>query len=73
MGCVIDWSICRQFADFLIAVEAEMAKVSWPTRSELIHSSLVVIITIIGLAAMLCGVRHVLEIRCCIVDLTGDR
>jgi preprotein translocase subunit SecE len=41
------------FADFLIAVEAEMAKVSWPTRSQLIKSSLVVIITIIGLAAIL--------------------
>ena len=42
-----------QFADFLIAVEAEMAKVSWPTRPQLIRSSLVVIITIIGLAAIL--------------------
>jgi preprotein translocase subunit SecE len=42
-----------QFADFLIAVEAEMAKVSWPTRSQLIRSSLVVIITIVGLAAIL--------------------
>ncbi len=41
------------FADFLIAVEAEMAKVSWPTRTQLIRSSLVVIITIIGLAAIL--------------------
>ena len=42
-----------QFADFLIAVEAEMAKVSWPSRSQLIKSSLVVIFTIIGLAAIL--------------------
>jgi preprotein translocase subunit SecE len=41
------------FADFLIAVEAEMAKVSWPTRAELIRSSLVVIIVILGMAALL--------------------
>ena len=43
------------FADFLIAVEAEMNKVSWPTRSELIRSSLVVLITIFFLAAVLFG------------------
>ncbi len=41
------------FADFLIAVEAEMNKVSWPTRSELIRSSLVVIFCIFFLAAVL--------------------
>ena len=41
------------FADFLIAVEGEMAKVSWPSRSELIRSSVVVILTIVLLAAVL--------------------
>ena len=41
------------FADFLIAVEAEMNKVSWPTRSELVRGSAVVLIVIIGLAAVL--------------------
>lgn len=41
------------FADFLIAVEGEMAKVSWPNRTELIRSSIVVIVTIILLAAVL--------------------
>ena len=41
------------FADFLIAVEAEMNKVSWPTRSELIRSSLVVIFCIFFLAFVL--------------------
>src|ERR1700733_14223669 len=34
-----------RFADFLIAVEAEMNKVSWPTRIELVRSSIVVIFT----------------------------
>jgi preprotein translocase subunit SecE len=41
------------FADFLIAVEAEMNKVSWPTRPELIRASLVVLVTIFALAAVL--------------------
>jgi len=44
-----------RFADFLIAVEAEMAKVSWPTRSELVRSSIVVIVVILGLAVVLFG------------------
>jgi preprotein translocase SecE subunit len=34
------------FADFLIAVEAEMNKVSWPTRPELFRASAVVLIVI---------------------------
>jgi preprotein translocase subunit SecE len=41
------------FADFLIAVESEMAKVSWPTSSEVIRSSAVVIALIFALAAIL--------------------
>jgi preprotein translocase subunit SecE len=43
------------FADFLIAVEAEMNKVSWPSRHELIRGSLVVLVTIILLALVLFG------------------
>jgi preprotein translocase subunit SecE len=41
------------FADFLIAVEAEMNKVSWPTRRELWNSSLVVMFVIFAMAAFL--------------------
>ena len=41
------------FADFLIAVEAEMNKVSWPTKDVLVRSSLVVIFVILAMAAML--------------------
>lgn len=41
------------FADFLIAVEAEMNKVSWPTQTELVRASIVVIILIFGLAGVL--------------------
>ena len=42
-----------RFADFLIAVEAEMAKVSWPTGQEVFRSSVVVIFLIFALAALL--------------------
>jgi preprotein translocase subunit SecE len=42
-----------RFADFLIAVEAEMAKVSWPTGPEVVRSSAVVIFVIFALAAIL--------------------
>lgn len=42
-----------RFADFLIAVEAEMNKVSWPTRTELFRSVVVVIVVIFGMAAVL--------------------
>jgi preprotein translocase SecE subunit len=41
------------FADFLIAVEAEMNKVSWPTRPELFRASTVVLILIFSLAIIL--------------------
>ncbi len=44
-----------QFADFLISVEAEMRKVSWPSRGELVRSSVVVIFVIFFLAAVLFG------------------
>ena len=42
-----------KFADFLIAVEAEMNKVSWPSRGELVRASLVVIFVILALAMLL--------------------
>jgi preprotein translocase subunit SecE len=44
-----------RFADFLIAVEAEMNKVSWPSKAELIRSSLVVIFVLFFLMAVLFG------------------
>ncbi len=44
-----------KFADFLIAVEAEMNKVSWPSRGELFRASMVVLVCIFLLAAVLFG------------------
>ena len=35
-----------RFADFLISVEGEVAKVKWPSRAELIRSSIVVLVTL---------------------------
>ena len=43
------------FADFLIAVEAEMAKVSWPSRTELVRASIVVLVMLVILAFVLYG------------------
>jgi preprotein translocase subunit SecE len=41
------------FADFLISVEGEMNKVSWPSRSELFRATVVVILVVFFLAALL--------------------
>jgi preprotein translocase subunit SecE len=41
------------FADFLISVEGEMNKVSWPARAELFRASVVVILVIFFLAGLL--------------------
>ncbi len=41
------------FADFLIAVEAEMNKVTWPGKEELVRAAIVVIFTIFFLAISL--------------------
>ena len=40
-------------ADFLIAVETEMTKVSWPARDEVMRSSIVIIFLIFILAGIL--------------------
>jgi preprotein translocase subunit SecE len=55
LGCWMSYRAVNmpRFADFLIAVEAEMNKVSWPSRGELFRSSVVVIVTMFGLAATL--------------------
>jgi preprotein translocase subunit SecE len=42
-----------RFADFLIAVEAEMNKVTWPSQDELVRASVVVILLLMMFAALL--------------------
>ena len=47
---VVNWP---KFADFLVAVEAEMNKVTWPSKDELVRASIVVMFTIFFLAVAL--------------------
>lgn len=42
-----------QFADFLIAVEAEMYKVTWPTWDDVVRATIVVIVVMFSMALML--------------------
>ena len=55
VGCWISYRLVNwpKFADFLISVEAELNKVSWPTQRELVRASVVVIFTILFLSAIL--------------------
>ena len=51
------WLVNRpKSADFLIATEGEMKKVSWSSKKEIVGSTKVVIITTFVLAALLFGV-----------------
>jgi preprotein translocase subunit SecE len=54
-GCWASYRLVSlpSFADFLIAVEAEMNKVSWPSRGELFRASAVVTVSIVLLGFIL--------------------
>ncbi len=57
MAVVVLWLINRvKSADFLIATEGEMKKVSWSSKREIVGSTKVVIVTTFMLAAILFGV-----------------
>jgi preprotein translocase SecE subunit len=47
---VVNWPA---FADFLIATEAELNKVSWTTRKRLVQDTVVVLVTVLLMAAFL--------------------
>ena len=55
VGCWLIYRIVNypRFADFLISVEAEMDKVSWASRAELIRATTVVLVTMVFLGAVL--------------------
>ena len=64
LAVVFGWMIFRvynwpRFADFLIATEAEMTKVSWSSKSELKRATAVVLITMLLLAGFLFSVDMV--------------
>ena len=48
-------------ADFLIATESEMKKVSWSSKAEVIGSTLVVIVTVVILAAFIFVIDYVVS------------
>ncbi len=57
-AAVFAWLILRiiqfpPFADFLIATEAEMNKVSWTTKDDLVRSTTVVLSTVVFMAVFL--------------------
>ncbi|MDR1479672.1 MAG: preprotein translocase subunit SecE [Planctomycetaceae bacterium] len=47
---LVNWST---FANFLVSVEGEMEKVSWPSREELYSSTVVVLVFFVILAGMI--------------------
>lgn len=58
LAVVLSWCMFRfinypKFADFLISVEAEMDKVSWASKAELVRATVVVLTTMIFLGALL--------------------
>jgi preprotein translocase subunit SecE len=56
------------FADFLISVEGEMNKVSWPSRGELFRASVVVIMVIFFLAFLLYAYDTLLQFIMTFID-----
>jgi preprotein translocase subunit SecE len=57
LAAVMYWVLNRpNVADFMIATESEMKKVSWSSRKEVIGSTKVVIVTTFILAVLLFGV-----------------
>lgn len=57
------------FADFLIAVEAEMNKVTWPSRTEMIRSAIVVIAIMFGLAIVLFAYDNILRVLLALLNI----
>ncbi len=56
LGLLIFWLMNKStVADFMIAAEGEMKKVSWSSRKEIADSTIIVIVVVI-LVAMLLGV-----------------
>jgi len=60
-----------RFADFLIAVEAEVNKVSWPSKGELVRSTIVVLLTIFALALILFAYDFIWRLLLTMLGITG--
>jgi preprotein translocase subunit SecE len=54
LGFLLYWLVNRpSVADFMIAAEAEVKKVSWSSRKEVSVSTFIVIVVVVGMAALL--------------------
>lgn len=54
LGVLIWWLLNKPaLADFLIAAEGELKKVSWSSRQEIAVSTIVVIVVVVAMAALL--------------------
>ena len=53
-GLLIFWLVNKpKVADFMIAAESEMKKVSWSSRKEIVVSTLIVIVVVVVMAGLL--------------------
>ena len=66
------WQQSPKIADLLIETEAELRKVTWPTVSEAVNSSIIVIACVMFLMAFLAGADFVLG-RWTTLILTGGK
>ena len=72
LALVTFWFVNRpKSADFLIATEGEMKKVSWSSRKEIVGSTKVVIVTTMILAAVLFAVDAFLTVLFDWLDIMG--
>jgi len=72
LGVLMFWMVNRpKSADFLIATEGEMKKVSWSSRKEIVGSTKVVIVTLMIMAAILATVDAGFTILFNVLGVTG--
>ena len=72
LGWISFWLVNRpRSADFLIATEGEMKKVSWSSKKEIVGSTKVVIVTTFILAALLFLVDFVFATMFKVMGITG--
>jgi len=74
LGAIMFWLVNRpSSADFLIATEGEMKKVSWSSRKEVVGSTKVVIVTAFIMAVALFGVDLLFQLLFFWLGIMGGR
>ncbi len=73
LGVLLFWMVNRpSSADFLIATEGEMKKVSWSSRKEIVGSTKVVIVATFMLAVILAAVDAGFAVLSKLIGLMGS-